>query len=458
VNNVSRSFITWAFVGCLLFTVGSSSVDAHTHATNLPLTSNPLVMTVWQDWFPKEILIRIVKVAIATLVAFVAFWGTNKVFALIQRQADRWQDQRLDAVRFQRLVFLSNHQIDQIIDFTIRCFRIVTYLIIFYFYVQVLLSAFPATAPIAERLINAFWGAISSVWKGFLGYLPNLITILVFLFIAYGAVRFSRFIFKAIDRGTITIPGFYREWAQPTSSIATFLICAFAVVLIFPLLPAADSPSFQGISIFIGALLTLGSSTAISNIISGYISIYTRAFQEGDRIEVNGITGDVIDKTILSTQILTPDNEVVTIPNSSIISSNITNYAASYRNLKKPLILKTTVTLGYDIPWRKIYEVLIDAALSTEGVLSDPQPFVWQTSLNDYYPSYCLRAYTMEPNRMGAIYSQLHENIQDKCNEAGIEILSPFYAAVRDGNTTTIPENYLPESYHAPGFRVDPKS
>lgn len=404
---------------------------------------------------PRQIAIGLIKAALATVAALVVFWGSNKLLRSLRRQVDQWQDQSLESIRFQRFEFLSNRQIDRIIEVLSRLFRVVIYLIILYLYIPFVLGAFPATKPLAQKLTATFWSAIGAVWQGFLGYLPNLITILVFIFIAYWASRLTKLVFKAIDRGIITLPGFYQEWAQPTSKIAVFFIWVLAGILIFPLLPASDSPSFQGISIFIGALLTLGSSTAISNIISGFISIYTRAFQVGDRIEVNGIKGDVIDKTILSTQILTPDNEVVTIPNASIISSNIVNYAAAGRDLEKPLLLTTTITLGYDIPWRKIYQVLTESALVTDGILKDPSPFVWQVSLNDYYPSYCLKAYTKEPSRMGAIYSQLHENIQDHCNAAGIEILSPGYTAVRDGNSTTIPEDYLVENYQAPRFRFE---
>jgi small-conductance mechanosensitive channel len=408
-----------------------------------------------QDRTTEQKAFSVLKAVLSTAAAILILWGIYKLLNLIRQQINQWQDRSLETIRFQRLEFLSNRQIDRIIEFLLRTFYLALCLIILYLYIPFLLGSFPATEPLAQGILDTFWQAVGTVFDGFIGYLPNFITILIFVFIAYWINRFFRLIFRAIDREFITLPGFYQEWAKPTSNIVSVLIWALVGALIFPLLPAADSASFQGISIFIGALLTLGSSTAISNIISGIISIYTRAFQIGDRIEINGIQGEVIGKALLSIQILTPDNEVVTIPNGSIISSNIVNYAASSRDLNKPLLLKTTVTLGYDVPWRKVYEVLTQAALSTNGILADPPPIVQQTSLDDYYPSYCLRACTVEPIRMEEIYSQLHENIQDKCNEASIEILSPHYAAVRDGNLTTIPNDYLPDNYQAPGFRVD---
>ncbi|MEM9276094.1 MAG: mechanosensitive ion channel family protein, partial [Cyanobacteria bacterium P01_F01_bin.143] len=314
---------------------------------------------------------------------------------------------------------------------------------------------FPWTRSLGIQLLDVFWSSVNLIVSGFFGYLPNVIIIILIVFIAYYAIRFTRFFFNAIKRRRMRIKGFYAEWAEPTSNIVQFLIIALSGILIFPYLPASDSPGFQGVSVFIGALITLGSTTVIGNFISGIFLIYTRAFQLEDIIQANGKTGKVIGKTILSTRIITPDNEIITIPNASLFVSDIINYSSVIRDNKQPLIVKTTITLGYDVPWRKVYQVLIEAAQATEGIVGDPEPFVWQTSLDDFYVSYALKAYTMEPENMGAIYSQLHQNIQDKCNESDIEILSPHYSAVRDGHQTTIPADYLPEDYQAPGFRFN---
>ena len=77
-----------------------------------------------------------------------------------------------------------------------------------------------------------------------------------------------------------------------------------------------------------------------------------------------------------------------------------------------------------------------------------------QTALNDFYVGYELNAYTVHPKNMQNIYSALHQNIQDKFNEAGVEINSPHYAALRDGNRTTIPDTYLPSNYKSPVFEI----
>ena len=234
------------------------------------------------------------------------------------------------------------------------------------------------------------------------------------------------------------------------------LIIALTLATIFPLLPGAKSPAFRGISIFAGALFTLGGASTIANLVGGFIIIYTRAFQIGDRVQVGDVIGIILEKTILSTRIRTAKNEIVTIPNANLITTNIKNFSTAYRDINQPIILHTVVTLGYDVPWRDVHRILKEAALLSPSILKDPAPFVLQTSLGDFSVSYELNAYTEQPSMMPEIYSELHQNIQDKCNKAGIEILSPQYSAVRDGNQNTMPEKYLPKDYQAPGFQINP--
>jgi small-conductance mechanosensitive channel len=177
-----------------------------------------------------------------------------------------------------------------------------------------------------------------------------------------------------------------------------------------------------------------------------------RPFKVGDRIKIGDVTGDVIEKSLLVTRLRTPKNEEVTIPNSSVLSGNTVNYSTMARTVG--LIIHTTVTIGYDVPWKKMHQALLNAADRTESLQKEPKPFVLQTSLDDFYVSYQINGYTRETNRFNRIYSSLHQNIQDCCNEMGIEIMSPHYRSARDGNATTIPADYLPKDYKAPGFNM----
>jgi small-conductance mechanosensitive channel len=187
--------------------------------------------------------------------------------------------------------------------------------------------------------------------------------------------------------------------------------------------------------------------------VAGLVITYMRPFKEGDRIKIGDVTGDVIEKTLLVTRLRTPKNEEVTIPNSSVLSGNTVNYSTMARTVG--LIIHTTVTIGYDVPWKKMHQALLNAADRTELLQKEPKPFVLQTSLDDFYVSYQINAFTRETNRHNRLYSNLHQNIQDCCNEMGIEIMSPHYRSARDGNATTIPADYLPKDYKAPGFNVN---
>ena len=190
----------------------------------------------------------------------------------------------------------------------------------------------------------------------------------------------------------------------------------------------------------------------MGNIIGGIVITYMRPFIIGDRVKIADTIGDITEKTLLVTRIRTIKNVDITIPNAMVLGSHIINYSTSAKN--KGLILHTTVTIGYDAPWRKVHELLKAAAAATENVLTEPAPFILQTALDDFYVHYELNAYTDKPNIMANIYSNLHQNIQDKFNEGGVEIMSSHYSTIRDGNQVTIPKDYLPKEYKVPAFRL----
>jgi small-conductance mechanosensitive channel len=181
-----------------------------------------------------------------------------------------------------------------------------------------------------------------------------------------------------------------------------------------------------------------------------------RAFQIGDFVKIGDDLGEVLERTLLVTRIRTQKNEVITIPNGTVLGGVVMNYSAEGR--KRGVIFHSVVTIGYSAPWRQVHELLISAALETSDILQDPAPFVLQTALNDFYVSYELNAYTTKPMNMLHIYSMLHQNIQDKFNQAGVEINSPHYMSLRDGNETTIPQNDLSKGYEHPVFEFQRKA
>jgi small-conductance mechanosensitive channel len=319
-------------------------------------------------------------------------------------------------------------------------------------YLTLVLGYFAGTREISRTLSDWFLSHLTGISQKIVGYMPNLLMVLVISIITFYLIRLSNFFFREISDGRLRIHGFYPDWAAPTAKLARVLILVLTAIIVFPYLPGSKSPAFQGISIFVGVLLSLGSSSAVANAVAGTILTYMRSFQIGDYVEVGTTKGEVVEKTLLVTRICTPMKEIVTIPNGSVMTASVTNYSA--QAIQGGVILHTTITIGYDAPWRHIHDLLIHAALATSCILKEPQPFVLQTSLDDFYVSYQLNAYTDQPQHMLAIYSELHQNIQDKFNEAGVEIMSPHYSQLRDGNPTTIPAEYLPSGYEPPAFRV----
>jgi small-conductance mechanosensitive channel len=211
-----------------------------------------------------------------------------------------------------------------------------------------------------------------------------------------------------------------------------------ALVAAFPYIPGSSSLVFKAISIFVGFLLSLGSTSMASNIISGIVLTYSRGLKVGDRVQVADAVGDVVDRTLLVTRIRTIKNVVITLPNAMVMQNQVNNYSADAES--NGLILHTTVTIGYDVPWRQVDQLLVQAALKTPDILESPSPFVLKTSLDDFYISYQLNAYTDQAGKMAVTQSTLHENILDEFNRGGVEIMSPSYFALRDGQQTTIPK------------------
>ena len=359
-------------------------------------------------------------------------------------------------IRIQRLEVFSVETEIKILLNLIGFIRLIILLGLLYAYVSFIFRIFPQTRQFGAKFREPFYAALNWVGKGFVDFLPNLFIIILTIVITYYMIRLSGFFFRAIEQEIITLPGFDQDWAQPTNKIVAILILAAALAVILPYLPVYNSPAFQGISLLVGALITFGGASTVANLAGGTVIIYTRAYRLGDLIKTEDHYGYVHEKTILSTRIRTITGEIVTIPNANLMSSSIINYNALQRELKQPLMIRTTITLGYDVPWRKVYEVLLDAANATDNILEEPAPYVLQTSLDDFYVSYELRAYTPTIKTRLLTTSQLHQNIQDKCNEADIEIMSPQYSAIRDGNHNTIPESYLPSDYVPPGFNINP--
>jgi len=319
----------------------------------------------------------------------------------------------------------------------LRLFKLVLAIFLVTVAIPVILRGFPQTRELGTRIRELLLSPLAKLWDGIAAFLPDLFFLLVLAALTWLITRLVYILFREVERGVIRLPSFEPEWAGFTGRMIVVLVVIVAAIIGFTSLPFSQLPVFQGISAFVALLLTLASSSAIANIIAGIILTYTGAFKLGDIVAIQNSTGEVVGKYLLTTRVRTFKNEVVSFPNSLVLSNSVTNYSRLAR--ESGLVLYTTVTIGYDVPWQQVHELLIGAALDTPDILKKPAPFVLQKALNDYNVSYELNALTRKPELLAALYSALHRHIQDRFAAAGVEIMSPAYTALRDGNNPALP-------------------
>ncbi|RFS23413.1 mechanosensitive ion channel family protein [Chitinophaga silvatica] len=403
----------------------------------------------------KNLLIRIGWLLLIIVIFSLAIFGINRLFRRLYLLVLKEKDKYFKGLKVKDYALLNQKRQVKIIYNFLRVAKVVVILFVLYLTLPFVFGIFPWTRGIADSLIDWTLSPIKRIFSAFLNYLPKLLTIAVIYLITHYLAKLINYLADEISKGNLTIKGFYPDWAKPTSSGIKFLLYAFMFIVIFPYLPGSDSKIFQGVSVFLGILFSLGSSSAISNIVAGFVITYMRPFKIGDRVKIGDITGDVIEKNLLVTRLRTIKNEEITVPNASILNGHTINFTTSSKDLG--LILHTNITIGYEVPWPKVHDLLIQAALKTEGVLKDRAPFVLQKEFQDFSVAYEINVYTDDSHKIASIQSNLHQHIQDAFNEAGIEIMSPHFMAQRDGNTSTVPPGFLPENYQAPAFRVDVK-
>lgn len=402
-------------------------------------------------------LAREIGLALLVLIVMgILIFYLRKLFKWSAHKITSEENKKIQGIKIRNFtLFDAKQQVNFLLNIN-TFIKWVLILLMVYIALPILFGIFPWTKDFAGILFGYILNPLRKIASGLWHYLPDLITIIVIVIVFRYVLKAIKYFKDEIRKGNLEIPGFFPDWANPTYQIIRIIILAFMVIVIFPYLPGSDSPIFQGVSVFLGFLFTFGSAGSLSNIVAGLILTYMRLFKIGDRVKIGEVTGDVIEKSLLVTRIRTIKNEIISIPNSTVMNSHTINYSSDAP--EKGLIIHSTVTIGYDVPWKLMHAVLIEAATRTELVLPEPKPFVLQKSLEDFYVAYEINAYIKEANKQAVIYSNLHQNIQDVCNEKGIEIMSPHYRAARDGNTSTIPSSYLGNDYKAPSFNVNLKT
>ena len=402
----------------------------------------------------RSVLRSIAYVFLSSILLLFLLNFISKFFPGLLSTIQSWSIKNIPSMKIKNFELMSSNRLVDFIAMVVRSLRVMVTLLLMYLYIPLVFSFFPYTSGWADKIFGYVANPLKSVAKVIVDYIPNLFFVGVILILTNYLLQFLKFIFTEIEAGSIQFSGFYKEWAMPTYKLIRFLVFAFSLVVIFPYLPGSGSPAFQGVSVFLGVLVSFGSSSAISNVVAGIVLTYMRPFKLKDRVKIADTVGDVVEKTLLVTRIRTTKNVDVTIPNSMVLGTHLINYSSSATNYG--LIVHPKITIGYDVDWRIVHKLLIAAAGAVEEIKKDPAPFVLQTSLDDFYVAYELNAYTDRPGKMAYIYSELHKNIQDQFKEAGVEIMSPHFSAIRDGSNINIPTDGG-ETKFVQALRLSPK-
>ncbi len=346
----------------------------------------------------------------------------------------RWLGTHLAEVVGPRLKALAIGGFTQHIEGIILFFRglvgltaLALSLFFLYLWLDFSFMQFPYTRPWGEQLQNYLTSGIKAIALTIVNFIPGIVIVAVIFMITRFLSRIGQLFFDGVESGRVSVPGLYAETAQPTRRIVTVILWLFALVMMYPYLPGSNSDAFKGVSVFVGLLLSIGSAGTVNQAVSGLMLMYSRALRVGDYVQIGETEGTVVTLGMFSTRIRTPRGEIVSLPNAVIVGTTTKNYSREEET--GGVILTTTVTIGYNAPWRQVHAMLIEAAMRTEGLLKETPPRVLQRSLSDYYVEYLLGARIAQPNTRIAVLDVLHRNIQDVFNEYGVQIMSPHYRA-----------------------------
>ena len=387
----------------------------------------------------KSVLIRLAELLLVLFIAFILVWAINRLFDLLKKITLNSEHRFLTSIRIRNYDFIKKPGIVKALVKILAILRIVFLLFLLITIIPLIFDIFPSTQYLSKIIVQWISEPIKNVGIAIIGYLPHLFYIVIIAVITRYVLKILRFFALEIERGILKIKGFHPEWAHTTYVLARMMLWVLALVIMFPHLPGSDSDAFKGISIFLGVLISLGSSSAISNAIAGIVISYMRPFQVGDWIKSGEIIGAVIEKNALVTRLKTINNEDITIPNSAILSGATMNFTSIGKEIG--LALNVQVKVRYDYSDNLVEELLIEAALKTNGISPKPHPYIFQISLSELNAVYELNAYTFHPENMYFIKSDLTKNIQSTFRQANIEIFSTQYVEIRTPFSNTKKQN-----------------
>jgi small-conductance mechanosensitive channel len=388
---------------------------------------------------PRQMAWSVVLALLATIALVVLLQllirGHILLAGLVSRTADR-QIARVPGAEVMRVT-----RFPQLLQYGVGVITAGVAVFLLYGWLTFVLRRFPYSRPWGEALRGFLLERLAQFGTNVLAAIPDLFSVALIVLLTRMLIKAAELVFNAVEEGRATIPGIYPETAQPTRRLVSVVLWLFALALAYPYLPGSDTDAFKGVSVFIGLMISLGSSGIVNQIMSGLTLTYSRALRLGDFVRIGDLEGTVTHLGHLSTKLKAPYREEVTIPNSVVVSAQTTNFSRFADG--EEVFTPTAVTIGYDTPWRQVEALLLMAAARTDGVRSTPPPAVRQTGLRDFYVEYTLLVCLTDPAQRIPIFDRLHGNIQDTFNEHGVQIMSPNYEADPAGPKVVPPDQWF---------------
>jgi len=374
---------------------------------------------------PRRLAIQVALVLLATLLLVVLLWLLITLDGRVTTRVRSSSERQLGDLATRGLTVAGQDRMLNMVIAGIHGLTWIAGLSVGYLWLTFCLRRFPYTQPWGDALRGLMLSNVAKVLLSILHAIPGLFTILVIVVFTKIASRIIGAVFLAIERGSLRVGWIHPDTAVPTRRITVTVLWLLAIVSSYPYIPGSDTAAFKGASVLFGLLLSFGSSGVVSQAMSGLVLMYSRAFKRGEYIRINEIEGTVAEVGMLSTKIVTNKHEEITLPNSLLVGTTTKNYTrlAAERGLR----VSTSVTIGYDAPWRQVHAMLQMAAERTAGLKRDPKSYVLQTALSDFYVEYMLVAEIERPERRIRVLAELHQNILDAFNEYGVQILSPHF-------------------------------
>jgi small-conductance mechanosensitive channel len=393
---------------------------------------------------------------ILTSIFLLAIQGIGLAHSFADRGIEAWQARLRESTKSGETN--PRFHAGKILRLVNRLFRNALVIVLLLLYFGIGFSVFPRTKVISGVLREILGPPLEDAVRAVENYLPKLGYLVVILMIGWVFLRAMRSIFASVKNGTIVFERFPPDWVDPTYKLCRTVLLLFILMVSFPYLPGSDLPFFRSFSLFVGALVTIGSGGTVGNLLAGVLLTYTRAFRVGEVVSIDGVYGKVTETTLLTTRLMTMGNEQVTIPNSKILTAAVTNYSAHGQGQGVAMIV--TATIGYDVDWRTVHKLLIEGARRTEQIITDPAPKVLEQAFGNYSVEYHLRAWTNTSEGIFDTHAELRRNILDAFAEAGIEIMTPTILSHRDASELAVPTELFPSRPQPRGIRitVDPSN